>query len=512
MRMITRDIGGSALSRAALAGELPAWYGASIRSQSAWYAVAHEAAARFESDPWLERLMPALQATGAAAGKLEAAATGGGLVVTGGQQPGLFGGPLYVLYKAITLAELARALESITSLPVAPIFWAATDDADFVEASHVSVVTNGHLEHLAMMEPPTVGLSMAQTPLGDVSALLDRLRVSCGTNSNPEYLLAVRAAYDASATVGSAYVQLLRAVLAPLGVAVLDAAHTAVREAGHATIKSALVHAEAISDRLKERGTEISNAGYRPQVAHVPNLSLVFETLDDGTRRRVPIRDAASVAAATSATRLGPNVLLRPVMERQILPTATYVGGPGEIAYFAQVSAVAAAVELSAPRIVPRWSGTFVESEVNAMLDRVGATVDDFADPHAIEGRVARSAVSPTVRAAMDEVRRSVASATERMRGSEQTTDALARCIGTMQAGVEHRLARLERRYAAAIKQAGTDELRDVAHVRAALVPDGAPQERVLGFIPFLARHGVAFLDSVRIAARKHADRIVQGD
>ena len=456
--------------------------------------------------------MPALEPAGPAAQKLEAAASRGGLVVTGGQQPGLFGGPLYVLYKAVSLLEMAAALESLTSLPVAPVFWAATDDADFVEASHVSVVNDGRLERLTMPDPAITGLSMSQTPLGDVSGLLDRLREACNNDVKGDYVHAVRDSYNETATVGSAYVELLRSLLAPLGVSVLDAAHPAVRAAGHDTLKAALITAETISDRLKDRAAEISDAGYRPQVAHVPNLSLVFETMDDGTRRRVPIHEAVRVAATVSASRLGPNVLLRPVMERQILPTVTYVGGPGEIAYFAQVSAVASAIVPSPPRIVPRWSGTFIETGVDAMLDHLGATVDDFLDPHGIEGRVARDAMSPVVRAAMDDIRRSAASATERMRGDAQTTEALARSIGSMQAGVEHRLGRLERRYAAAVKQRGTHELREVAHVRAELFPGGTAQERVLSFIPYLARHGTAFLDSVRDAARQHADRIIQGD
>ena len=512
MRTITRQLGGSALSRAAIGGELPEWYSEIPRGETGWGGAARAVASRFKSEPWLERLAPAFNATGLAASKLDAVAAGAGIVVTGGQQPGLFGGPLYVLYKAVTLMELARALETVTSLPVAAVFWAAADDADFVEASHVSVVSDGRLEHLAMMQPAIPGRSMAQTPLGDVSDLLDRLDIACGNVASPAYLRSVREAYVGAATVGSAYVELLRTILAPLGVAVLDAAHPAVREAGQATVYSALVHADSISEALKTRALDITARGYRPQVAQVPNLSLVFETMDDGTRRRVPIREAASVAAAGDAHRLGPNVLLRPVMELQILPTVTYVGGPGEIAYFAQVSAVANALEVPVPRIVPRWSGTFVEEDVDNTLTRLGATESDFADPHAIEGRVARSAVSGPVLAAVNQIRQSVTSAAETMRADNQTTEALGRSIGTMQAGIEHRLARLERRYAAAVKQRGTDELRDVARVRAALAPDGAPQERVLSFIPFLARHGGEFLDSLQQAARTHVDRLIQGD
>ncbi|MFI5238425.1 MAG: bacillithiol biosynthesis BshC, partial [Gemmatimonadales bacterium] len=181
-------------------------------------------------------------------------------------------------------------------------------------------------------------------------------------------------------------------------------------------------------------------------------------------------------------------------------------------AYFAQVTAVAAALDVPVPRVVPRWSGTLMEPHIAAILDRVGATVEDFVDPHAMEGRVAREGVSPAVRAALAEIRTTLDASCDHLRSNAQTSEALSRSIGTMRAGVEHRLARLERRYTAAIKQAGSDELRDVAMVRATLYPGGVPQERALSYVPFLARYGDAVLDATREAARKHVADVIQGD
>ncbi|HEY5087682.1 MAG TPA: bacillithiol biosynthesis BshC, partial [Gemmatimonadaceae bacterium] len=99
----------------------------------------------------------------------------------------------------------------------------------------------------------------------------------------------------------------------------------------------------------------------------------------------------------------------------------------------------------------------------------------------------------------------------DRLRSDGQTSEALARSIGAMRAGVEHRLERLERRFAAAIKQTGTADLRDVATVRATLYPNGAPQERVLSFIPFLARYGAAAIDATREQARLHVADVIDG-
>ncbi|MDQ2889343.1 MAG: bacillithiol biosynthesis cysteine-adding enzyme BshC [Gemmatimonadota bacterium] len=511
IRIINRELGGSALARAALAGDVPDWYAPRLIGARAWDRAASDVAADFGRRNWVDELLPALQPNAEVLARLRSVVSGGGVVVTGGQQPGLFGGPLYVLYKAITLVEMARAIEAATSRPCVPVFWAATDDTDFVEASHVSVVRDGRLEMLGMSDPAAPGRSMAATPLGDVAQLLDRLEAACAAAPDARVLMAVRGAYARQETVGSAYVTFLRSLLHPLGVAVLDASHAAVRAAGRATMVSALASAEGIATALRDRAAAIATAGYRPQVADVANLSLVFETLGDGTRRRVPLRAARETANAIEAQRLGPNVLLRPIMERQILPTVTYVGGPGEVAYFAQVSAVADAIGFAAPRVIPRWSGTVIEPDVQETMACLGATVEDFSDPHALEGRVARAAVPTDVRESIERLRDAVRAARETLVAKPTTSTALQRSIGAMEAGVLHRLARLERRYAAAVKQGGTAELRDVAHVRASLYPNGAPQERVLSFVPMLARYDSELLDSISEAARQHVDRVIKG-
>jgi len=512
IRAISRDLGGSALARHALTGDLPDWYAVQLSGGDEWSTVANATAMEFAGRAWLDELLPALQPSGAAAERLRSTAAGSGVVVTGGQQPGLFGGPLYVLNKAITMLEMADALQVAINRPVAPVFWAATDDADFVEASHVGVVRRGKLDELTMLDPNAVGLSMANMPLGDVTQQLTRLEEACGSASTAGALEAVRSAYATGTSVGGAYLALLRSLLEPLGIAVLDASHAAVRRAGHSTVLRALDRADVVTRALATRSKEIAAAGFHAQVADIPNLSLVFETLDDATRRRVSLTTAASVARNVPRERLGPNVLLRPVMERQILPTVCYIGGPGEVAYFAQVSAVAHALDLAVPRIVPRWSGTLMESHIETILDRFGATITDFADPHAMETRVAREGVSSGVRSAIADLRASLESVTAELHDDKQTTEALARSIGTMRAGVEHRLARLERRYSAAIKQAGTDELRDVELVRATLYPAGDPQERVLSYVPFLARYGSSALDAMRAEARRHVVGVIHGD
>jgi bacillithiol biosynthesis cysteine-adding enzyme BshC len=509
---LTRPFGGSALARDAVAGTLAQWYSRQLVGRSDWQQAADQVSSDFKGIDWHGALAPAFNASGLAARRIAECAAGDGIVVTAGQQPGLFGGPLYVLHKALTALALADALAERTGYRTAPVFWAATDDTDYAEANHVSVVLQGAVRLLQGAESAQTGRAMAEMPLGDLAVQMEELAEACGSVADPAALAAVRGAYTPSATVGGAYVQLLRDVFEPLGIAVLDAAHPAVRTAGFPLMCRALEDAVVVRDALRERTEAIRANGYRPQVADVPALSLVFRTDGDGRRKRVPVRDAVVTARDIQPGEAGPNVLLRPIVERAILPTVAYVGGAGEIGYFAQVSAVADALGVRHPRIIPRWSGTMLEPHVRDILDRLGATVDDFRDPHAMEGRVAREELSLGVRAALEELAGAVAAATKHLADDPATSPALARSAESMRVGVTHRLARLERRYAAAVKSGGTQRLRDVAAARASLFPSGEPQERILSYVPFLSKYGAAMIDVVRTAARVQVDKLMFGD
>jgi uncharacterized protein YllA (UPF0747 family) len=324
----------------------------------------------------------------------------------------------------------------------------------------------------------------------------------------------VRAAYTAGTTVGDAYVALLRTLFEPLGIAVLDASHEAVVRAARPYLLRALERADAVAEALRVRDDAIRAAGFTPQVAEVAGLSLVFERTPGGDKRRLAVKEAAAAAVAPSDVVISPNVLLRPVIERAIFPTASYVAGPGEIAYFAQVSAVAAALDLTAPLVVPRWSTTIIEPHVGRILGRFGLAVEDLADPHAPESRLAREALPAEVERAVAQLRQDVDRRTAAV-GDEATTTNVGLAEAVVEGarrGLQHRIDRLERRVLAAVKRRESETMQQVSTARGALYPFGVRQERALNAVPFLARHGSMLVDGMVSAAAEHARALVGTD
>lgn len=508
-RVITEPLGGSPLSLAVQTRGLPdAMQPWSPTGVADWQAHAER---RRGAAPaaWLERLRPALAPGGAAAERLDRVAASRGVVVTTGQQAGLVGGPLYTLAKALTALELADAIERATGIAAAPVFWAATDDADFLEASVASVSDASGLHDLTQDGPPPEGTPMSLAPLGDVAPLLDRLRDACGSAPHAQFFDLARQSYAPESTVGGAYVRLLRGLLEPLGIAVLDSSHASYRDAARPILREALSGATRIAEAMAQRATAIRELGFEPQVEDDRGLSLVF-AIENGIKRRFALEEAASLAGGGSSAVLAPNVLLRPVVEREILPTVAYVAGPGELAYFSQTDAVAAALGRDRLVAVPRWSCTIIEPFVERALGRLGVQYQELRDLPALERRLARAALPEPVSRAWKRLNDQLNSSVQELARAIQESSLMPPAVieGLLRA-MAHRLGRTERRLLAAAKRKDDATRNDLACAAAALWPRGQRQERVLNFIPMLSRGGEGLLAEMRSAAGDHVRQLV---
>jgi bacillithiol biosynthesis cysteine-adding enzyme BshC len=508
-RVVSEPVGGGALTRAALDGSAPrGWFAPRPKGAEQWRSHAEAVRVAFPGARWLETLRPALNLSGAAKERLERVASGHGVVVTTGQQPGLFGGPGYTWLKAMSALAMADRLQRDIGIPVAPIFWAATDDADFDEAAFTNINLDNAVRRLALPKRTSDGTVMSQVPLGDVSDQMRALVESAGSAAHRDVLESLERAYHRGATIGSAYVEFLRSVLEPLGIAVLDAWHPAVRAAARPTLVDALSRAAMIDEAVALRTVAIERAGFRAQVARVAKLSLVFRSTD-GVKERVPLSQAADAAQRDDLV-LSPNVLLRPIVERRILPSVCYVGGPGEIAYFAQVSAVAEAMGVPGPLVVPRWSATVIEPAVDRMLGRLGMVFEDVRAPHIAERRIGERAMPAGVRDALS----SLAAAVEQQMNALVDAQKGRPLIGPevvdgARKQFQHRVERLERRVRAAATRGETAAIADLTAIRAALLPLGERQERSLNYAPLFARHGEALVAQLKAGAALHAGTLI---
>lgn len=511
VRIEPSPLGGSPLSLLAQSGLAPVeWYVPRPRSPDEWRARG-DRVRRSVPARWQERLGGAFgDSSGRAAERLAAVVEQQGIVVTTGQQPGLFGGPVYTWSKALSALAIADVIEAETGIPAAPVFWAATDDSDFAEGAFTMLARPGGIDRVSIASTMPAGTRVADIPLPDMRDAIERLGRACGSAADGRVLESIRAAYAPPATVGGAFVSLLRALLEPLGISVLDAAHDSVARAAHPLLLRALHDRELVARELSARSAALTAAGHHPQVPDLDQLTLVFDRTS-GRRERIARAHGAVAAANAEPGSLSPNVLLRPAVERSLMPTVAYVAGPGEIAYFAQVSAVAEAIGVDPPLVVPRWSALLIEPHVASILEQHQLRPEDFADPHAVETRLAREAWPDGVARAIAQLRANLAEQMAGVRASlkELEEPSLPASVDGTGRAMEWRLSRLERRINAAVKSREEVLMTQLATARASLYPGGVRQERSLNLIPMLARHGTGLFGNMLASATAHARSLV---
>jgi bacillithiol biosynthesis cysteine-adding enzyme BshC len=449
--------------------------------------------------------------------RLDAVRSGNGYLVTTGQQPGLFGGPLYSLYKAITAARLADALEAALGVPVAPLFWTASEDHDWAEADHTWLI--GVDNELHRLQLPTVEGAgtrpLHRLPMGSgVEPLLERCReLVPETDFAGGYLDLLRRRFTPAATLPDAFEGTLAELLEPLGLLYVQAHAPRLKELSRDLLLAELDAAEGHEASLAERAAALEAEGYPVQVPVLEGgINLFFEgpagrerLYREGGGFRLRHSDARlergelAERVAADSSLLSPNVLLRPVVESHVFPTLAYVAGPGETTYFAQLQPLFEAHGIGMPVVFPRLGATAVEGKVGKVLEKFGLEVDALSRPfHELAGDIARDEVPEPVRRALGELKGAVAKGTQALAEAARPVDP------TLKGPIQHvrsvtleALGEAEKKILQAVKRENEIALQQLEKARLHLFPEGKPQERALNPFYYLVRYGAAFVEGV---------------
>ncbi len=473
-------------------------------------------------------LVAALRSSNGETASLDLLARPGTVAVVTGQQVGLFSGPAYTIYKALTAVRLAARL-SEQGIPAVPMFWLATEDHDVAEVNHafvfgpdhrpvqLSVAANGGSER------PVGGIPIAAPPV-------DRLReVLAGFPFGEEVTEMVRAAYPAGATFGRAFRALLERLLAGRGLLFVNPLDEAVRRLAAPLLQEAVRQDEDLHGMLIERGKQLEAAGYHAQVHVEAKTSLVF--LLDGQRRATLRRQNGEYAPKDKrggerkysaaelmdrAEQLSPNALLRPVVQDYVLPTVAYVGGPAELAYMAQSQVLYRELLGRMPVMVSRGGFTLLDARTAKLMERYGLALPAFFHgEEAVRDAIAGKLVPPALTEGFGEARRTVSHTVEQLRTDLAAFDAtLAASAHKSLAKITYQLSKLEHKTARETIKRNERAGADASYMSGLIFPDKHLQERYYSILPFLARHGVGDLldtlyDHVRLECPDHQVLVV---
>ncbi len=453
----------------------------------------------------LERQNRAWSASQATLDNIARLRSGARVIVTG-QQVALFGGPLFSIYKALTAIKLATECTQ-QGIDCVPVFWLATEDHDLNEVSRGTLLTSEQtLKAFATTTRSLENAPVASISFGpEIERLVGEVAQALGDAEAGKLL---RESYRPGETFGSAFAKLFSRLFQHSGVILLDASDPELHEVAAAVYRAAAVGASDLDEALLRRNQQLESAGYHAQVHVTPHTTLLF-ALRDGVR--VPIHRANGgfeVAGekltetqlveriAAEPHNVSANVLLRPVVQDFLLPTLAYVGGPAEVAYFAQAAVVYQELLGRVTPILPRFAATLVEPRVKRLLDRyqLGIT-DTFHGEEHLRVLLAERSLPEDVYATFDQVERSIDESLLQLNALLERLDkTLLDAAATATSKMKYQLARLRERAARAQLRRSHDQARHAQELINALYPQKNLQEREIAGISYIARQGSQLL------------------
>jgi bacillithiol biosynthesis cysteine-adding enzyme BshC len=443
----------------------------------------------------------------------------GSVAIVTGQQAGLFTGPLYTIHKAMTVIKLTDCLRE-QGVEAVPVFWIASEDHDYEEVNHARLIDmEGHLK-MVRYDP---GTRPADAPVGRVqiddamAAAIDEFIAALPPSefvSDIERDL--RESYAAGTGFADAFAKLMARLFRDYGVVLMDPLDEELKQVAAPLYAQAIERAPEIARALVERSRELEGAGYHAQV-HVSEDAVPLFVMDDG--RRVAMTqhegrfyvkgsdrsfDKAELAelAARCPNCFSPNVTLRPVVQDFLLPTAAYIGGPAEVAYFAQIRAVYEQLERPDPCVLPRASLTIIEHRHRKTLKKLKLQLPDFFDGlHAAITKVVEQSLDRETADTFAETERVITEQMDKLDASLRRADgSLSDAAKNARAKIVYQLEHLRTRFVHTSARREETVYRQVERAYATLLPDKNLQERELNVYYLLARYGPSLMRDIYTA------------
>ena len=455
--------------------------------------------------------------SGAAARKnLERLGNGAVTVVTG-QQVGLFGGPAFSFYKALSAIHTARQL-SEEGIEAVPVFWMATEDHDLDEVRHTTWFADGKLQRFELPNPGHADVPVGRVALGE--GITGLVAEATALLSGPESEMlseTLSAAYTPTATYGSAFAQLFARIFAEEGLILLDPLDELLHRVAGPILRKALEQRDELNTLLLRRGKELEHAGYAAQV-NVTSQSTVLFSMEGGQRKVISASTNGDnfTSGGHAAPRqewlqkvennpelFSPNAIFRPVVQDYILPTVAYFGGPAEIAYYAQSQVLYEKLLGRMPVILPRADFTLVDPKAVRILKKYKLEVEDvWQGRQMLQKRMNAEGIPKELAREFDSSLKQLKESTEKLHKAIASVDpTIQGSIARAEKRIHYQIEKLREKTGASLDQHERIIDQHEEFLENLLYPQKGLQSRDLCFLPFLARWGNSGLKDLE----KHA-------
>ena len=424
------------------------------------------------------------------------------LTVVTGQQLGMYGGPLFTIYKTMTTILLARKLEKDLGKPVVPVFWLADEDHDFEEIASIGIPGN---DALITVDLPEKGDGMpvsVQRLDGNITDFEEEAKAALFDTDFSEALWAsLRKHYHKGRTHAQAFAGLMNEWFAEYGVLIAGSNFKPVKKITSKVFADSIEKSSELFESLEVQSSALEKEYHRQVIISESNLFYIdskegrVKIEKSGTEWKVGdlILSEEKLISMINANpeKFSPNVFLRPVLQDEILPTIGYVAGPGELAYYAQMKPLYPFFGKTMPAIFPRLSITLIESGIERIMEKLPFKIGDYNQRiEDLEAAYVDHTNSFDVDGVFGKWKSSLNElAQEPTDFIKQIDPTLEGTTGKVVAGFSNELDKLKGKVFRSIKQQEQTQLKRISRIKAQLFPDGL-QERSVSPIYFENKYG----------------------
>ncbi|HZG61193.1 MAG TPA: bacillithiol biosynthesis cysteine-adding enzyme BshC [Anoxybacillus sp.] len=441
------------------------------------------------------------------------------VVVIGGQQAGLLTGPLYTIHKIISILKFAKQQEKALKVPVVPVFWIAGEDHDFAEVNHVYVVENEKIKKKTYPYTFSEKRMVADLPIDRQRCfewVKEVVETYGETDVTNQLLSFIEESLGEAETIVDFFASLILRLFASEGLVVINAADSELRAIERDFFLRLLNRHREITKLVLAQQEELNKIGYKKTLDvqeqsvhlfyHHNGERLLLEYDDQVQQFRSKKREVSFTytyeelisLVETKPQLFSNNVVTRPLMQEYLFPTLAFIGGPGEIAYWAELKQAFSLFEFRMPPVVPRLNITIVERSVHTDIEEVGLTVSAV-----LQGAIEQAKKNwlrnqfkypleelfANAKANIEEIHRPLREIG--MEIDRGLADLLTKNANFLQSQIDFLHQTLQRR----LEQKYETELRKFARIEMALLPNRAPQERIWNIFYYMNKHGLDFVD-----------------
>jgi bacillithiol biosynthesis cysteine-adding enzyme BshC len=431
-------------------------------------------------------------------------------VVITGQQAGLFLGPMYAIYKALTAIRLAEALEKALKRPFVPVFWLEVDDHDFDEVRSFNLLSpGGELKNFQYTDSEVSrALPVKNRQISDdIESVINEISGVFGNAENASGILEdISRIYKKGQSFPEVFIRFFREYFPNQAILFINPGDPEFKKLAVPFFEKAIFHAEDIRRKITKNSRLLRDCGYHVQAQVSDSKTRLFHVVDGERLRLSPEIVTKNKLSGIEKfvnenyTDLSPDVLLRPLLQDYVFPTVVYVAGPSEIAYLAQLKEVYNLLKIEMPVIYPRWSGTIADTKTIKFISGSGSKIGDLLSFRSsdVVNNILKDRSDIDIDPLFDSAGESLRDSLNEIRLLSKKLDkSLLGFVDQSENKMIYQLDKVRNRFENALKTNEKTTYERIRRIQNRVKPGEVLQERVFSILNYLLRYGKYFADFI---------------